>query len=81
MAKWLREDARHHAAYVRVEEGWRQAECLKSLRPLDGTVRADLLDEVAGLAACGAGVHGAPLHCRTCRHPISHSLLRWAPAH
>ena len=47
-AKWLREDARHHAAYVRVEEGWRQAECLKSLRPLDGTVRAELLDEVGG---------------------------------
>jgi hypothetical protein len=52
-AKWLREDARHHAAYVRVEEGWRQAECLKSLRPLDGTVQAELLDEVAGSRPAG----------------------------
>ena len=42
--QWLREDARHHAAFVRVEQGWRQSECLKSLRPLDGEVREDLLE-------------------------------------
>jgi transmembrane sensor len=42
--QWLREDARHHAAFVRVEQGWRQAECLKSLRPLDEEVREDLLE-------------------------------------
>jgi ferric-dicitrate binding protein FerR (iron transport regulator) len=47
-AQWLREDTRHHAAYVRVEQGWRQAECFKSLRPLDGSVRVDLLDEIVG---------------------------------
>jgi transmembrane sensor len=44
--EWLREDDRHRAAFVRVEEGWRQAECLKSLRPIDGAVKPDLLDSV-----------------------------------
>ena len=61
--QWLREDVRNHAAFVRVEKGWRQAECLKSLRPLDGAVRADLLDAfpevgraVGGSPAGGAGL-------------------------
>lgn len=57
--QWLREDVRNHAAFVRVEKGWRQAECLKSLRPLDGAVRADLLDafpEVGGSPSGGAGL-------------------------
>ena len=53
-AQWLREDTRRHAAYVRIERGWRQAECLKSLRPLDGTVRVDLLDEVVGAGPAGS---------------------------
>jgi transmembrane sensor len=60
--QWLREDARHHAAFVRVEQGWRQAECLKSLRPLDWVVRADLLDAFPEMgrseAAAGAGPSG-----------------------
>lgn len=47
--QWLREDARHHAAYVRLERGWRQADCLQSLKPLDGTVSPDLLDTFPGL--------------------------------
>jgi transmembrane sensor len=61
--QWLREDARNHAAFVRVEKGWRQAECLKSLRPLDGAVRPDLLDafpeterSVGGGRSGGAGL-------------------------
>lgn len=53
-AQWLREDTRRHAAYVRIEKGWRQAECLTSLRPLDGTVRVDLLDEVVGAGPAGS---------------------------
>jgi transmembrane sensor len=66
--QWLREDARHHAAFVRVENGWRQAECLKSLRPLGGGVRVDLLDSFPGVRgrsapglaeAAGAGCLGA----------------------
>jgi ferric-dicitrate binding protein FerR (iron transport regulator) len=59
--QWLREDARHRAAFVRVEQGWRQAECLKSLRPLDGVVRADLLDafpEMGRSEAASAGPSG-----------------------
>ena len=55
--QWLREDARNHAAFVRVEKGWRQAECLKSLRPLDGAVRANLLDAFPDVARSeGAGL-------------------------
>jgi len=47
--RWLTEDARHHATYVRIENGWRQTECLKSLRPLDGTVDPDVLATFPGL--------------------------------
>jgi transmembrane sensor len=53
--QWLREDARHHAAFVRVEQGWRQAECLKSLRPLDGEVRENLLEGLATTAESAVG--------------------------
>ena len=47
--QWLREDTGHHAAFMRVERGWRRSECLKSLRPLDGAVRLDLMDGFPGL--------------------------------
>jgi len=46
---WLTEDTRHHAVYVRIESGWRQTECLKSLRPLDGAVDPDVLTTFPGL--------------------------------
>lgn len=46
---WLTEDTRRHAVYVRIESGWRQTECLKSLRPLDGTVDPDVLTTFPGL--------------------------------
>jgi ferric-dicitrate binding protein FerR (iron transport regulator) len=46
---WLGENARHRAAYVRLERGWRETECLKRIRPLDGNVRLDLLDSFPGL--------------------------------
>jgi transmembrane sensor len=58
--QWLREDARHHAAFVRVEQGWRQAECLKSLRPLDGEVREDLLEGLPTAAAAEVVSTGQP---------------------
>ncbi len=45
----MREDSGHHAAFVRVERGWEQAECLKSLRPLDGAVKLDLMDGFPGV--------------------------------
>jgi transmembrane sensor len=49
---WLRDDTRRHAVYVRIESGWRQTECLKSLRPLDGTVDPDVLTSFPGLQPC-----------------------------
>jgi len=47
--EWLTEDTRRHAIYVRIESGWRQTECLKSLRPLDGTVDPNVLATFPGL--------------------------------
>jgi transmembrane sensor len=46
---WLNEDARHYAAYVRIERGWRRTDCLKKLRPPDGNVKLDVLDTFPGL--------------------------------
>jgi transmembrane sensor len=40
---WLQADARHRAAYVRLETAWRRADRLNRLRPLDGAVDEDLL--------------------------------------
>ncbi len=47
--QWLEEDARHHAAFARLEASWRQADRLQGLRPLDGTVDADLVDSFPGM--------------------------------
>jgi ferric-dicitrate binding protein FerR (iron transport regulator) len=47
--QWLSKDARHHAAFARLEARWRQVDCLRSLRPLDGRVDADLLDTFPGV--------------------------------
>ena len=52
---WLSEDTRHHAVYVRIESGWRQAECLQALRPLDGTVDSRRPHHVSRLATVLAG--------------------------
>ena len=46
--QWLNEDNRRYAAYVRIERGWRQTDCLKKLRPPDGSVRLDVLDAFPG---------------------------------
>ncbi len=40
---WLQADPRAHAAYVRLELGWKRADSLRRLRPLDGGVDEDLL--------------------------------------
>jgi ferric-dicitrate binding protein FerR (iron transport regulator) len=48
-AQWLREDAKRHAVFLRVENGWRQAERLQSLRPLDGTVNPNVLETFPGV--------------------------------
>ena len=43
-AHWLESDPRHKAAYLRLERGWRRADRLKNLRPLDGTINENVLD-------------------------------------
>ena len=47
--RWLSADARHHAAFARLEARWRQVDRLQSLRPLDGRVDVDLLDTFPGV--------------------------------
>jgi transmembrane sensor len=42
--QWLESDPRHKAAYLRLERGWRRADRLKNLRPLDGAVNENVLD-------------------------------------
>lgn len=47
---WMKVDVRRRAAFVRLEEGWRQTDCLRSLKPLDGAVNPDVLDTFPGAA-------------------------------
>jgi transmembrane sensor len=47
--RWMSADARHQAAYVRIEHGWDKTDCLERLRPLDGTVDLDVLATFPGL--------------------------------
>ncbi len=42
--QWLRENPRNEAVYQRLEKAWRETDCLRRLRPLDGTVSLDVLD-------------------------------------
>ncbi len=77
-AQWLREDTRHHAAYMRVEKGWRQAECLKGLRPIDGTVRADLLDGIVGAVHAALRPEAPPGPARLLRRSSSARQARTA---
>ena len=47
---WMNDDVRRRAAFVRLEEGWRQTDCLRSLKPLDGSVNPNVLDTFPGAA-------------------------------
>ncbi len=58
--QWMSDDARHQAAYVRIENAWRQTDCLKRLRPLDGTVDPDVLATFPGLQPAIHPRAGAP---------------------
>jgi ferric-dicitrate binding protein FerR (iron transport regulator) len=42
--QWLAENPRNQAAYRRLEKIWRETDCLKNLRPVDGTVSLDVLE-------------------------------------
>ncbi|MEP7242266.1 MAG: DUF4880 domain-containing protein [Gammaproteobacteria bacterium] len=43
LGAWLRENARHHAVYLRLSTAWERADCVRNLRPLCGKVDPDLL--------------------------------------
>jgi transmembrane sensor len=40
---WMDEDPRHRAAFVRLRVAWNRVDLLKNVRPVDGSVDADLL--------------------------------------
>lgn len=42
--QWLEENPRNHAAYLRLEKAWRETNCLRNLRPLDGRICLDVLE-------------------------------------
>jgi transmembrane sensor len=52
--KWLAADARHRAVYLRLEKSWREADRLKDLRPLDGSVNVTVLDTFPGARTVSA---------------------------
>ena len=49
LASWL-ESPRHRAAYIRMRVIWTQADQLRRLQPLDGSVDPDLLEPGSSLA-------------------------------
>ena len=49
--KWMDADRRHEAAFIRLRTAWTRYDHLKSLRPADGRVEQNLLDELPGAPA------------------------------
>ena len=49
--RWLSEDARRHAVFVRLESSWRQTNALRNLQPVDGKVDLEVLDTFPGVRA------------------------------
>ena len=45
--KWTESDKRHHAAFVRLRTAWTHFDRLKQLRPADGRVDCNALDDVS----------------------------------
>jgi transmembrane sensor len=45
MDRWLRENPHNRVTYVRIKEAWRRAGRIRSVRPLDGKVDPDLLQD------------------------------------
>lgn len=43
--QWVAEDPRNLAVYRRLEKIWRETDCLKKLRPVDGSVSLAVLDD------------------------------------
>ena len=40
---WMDQDPRHRAAFIRLRVAWNHVDLLKNMRPVDGTIDADLL--------------------------------------
>jgi transmembrane sensor len=40
---WMDRDPRHRAAFIRLRVAWKHVDLLKNMRPVDGTIDADLL--------------------------------------
>jgi transmembrane sensor len=65
LGEWLAADTRHRAAYVRMQAAWRRAGQFRRMRPLDGTVNADLLSDIIlpslqGADRAPASPHSSP---------------------
>jgi Domain of unknown function (DUF4880) len=41
--EWMDQNPRHRAEFIRLREAWKSVDKLKILRPMDGTIDADLL--------------------------------------
>jgi transmembrane sensor len=41
--EWMDQDPRHRAAFIRLRVAWNHVDLLKNMRPIDGTIDADLL--------------------------------------
>jgi transmembrane sensor len=41
--EWMDQDPRHRAVFIRLREAWKHVDLLKNMRPMDGTIDADLL--------------------------------------
>jgi ferric-dicitrate binding protein FerR (iron transport regulator) len=63
--RWLGEDVRRRAAFVRLEEVWRQTDRLKSLKPLDSTVNPNVLDTFPGVTSTVSGLAPTPARLRS----------------
>jgi ferric-dicitrate binding protein FerR (iron transport regulator) len=59
LAAWL-QTPRHRAAYIRLRTIWAQADLLRRLQPLDGSVDPDLLEPGSPLAGCEISSNRAP---------------------
>jgi transmembrane sensor len=51
--EWIAADARHRAAFVRLEKTWTHADVLRKLRPLNGEVDENIIDKFGAAGSIG----------------------------
>lgn len=66
---WVDENPRHRAAFIRLRVAWNRVDLLKNMRPMDGTIDADLLaqDRISPAALRSSGLQpleGSPRRAR-----------------